>query len=364
MALYNQTHAVSARKMLSSVATLALLVGLQGCGGGGGVNSTPAPTPAPSPTPTPTPTPTPSTATLNIVSGPERATFGTTTPTTAAQGYNIATVSSQLAAGQVFALQQSATSSSPLGGTSLSVAADSATNAAGATITVVSPGPVGADTPTLQLKVPNLGIDQQVVFNSTTETLIASGPLAGKHLYVSGSTELFDYLGYGSWLVYDSTETVLLNSSPFITGFHTPNSAMPSSGTATYSGSTRGQILINGGQLPGASAVVRGNGELTANFATNSVSGTLTNMVIPSATSSSFNWNNVSLSGTISGSSISGTSGVASTVSGSSLAFSSGATGTIAGGFFGPQAEELGLIWTLRDANGSSAIGIFGATRP
>jgi hypothetical protein len=43
---------------------------------------------------------------------------------------------------------------------------------------------------------------------------------------------------------------------------------------------------------------------------------------------------------------------------------SNNATGDFSGAMFGPQGQEIGLVWTLRDAAlGRSAIGAFGAAK-
>jgi hypothetical protein len=71
-------------------------------------------------------------------------------------------------------------------------------------------------------------------------------------------------------------------------------------------------------------------------------------------------WDTVSLSGTIANALITGTTAVTSSPGNAGSLAASGA-GTIRGGFYGPAANEVGLVWTLRDAAGSIAVGTFGA---
>ncbi len=78
----------------------------------------------------------------------------------------------------------------------------------------------------------------------------------------------------------------------------------------------------------------------------------------PVGASSGQAWNNVSVTASISGTAISGTTATSSTPSGS-LAFAS-ANGTLKGGFYGPNADEVGAVWTLFD-DSKTAIGSVGA---
>ena len=116
-----------------------------------------------------------------------------------------------------------------------------------------------------------------------------------------------------------------------------------------------------------------GQASIDVNFGTGKVNGSLFNMT-------SYNsgpaldpvpWNNVSLSGSLSGATMQGTTAVTSAPSNppsliGSATLSGSATGTFNGALFGPNAQEVGLSWTLYDpsGNGKSAIGVVGATTP
>jgi hypothetical protein len=99
-----------------------------------------------------------------------------------------------------------------------------------------------------------------------------------------------------------------------------------------------------------------GDATLQTNFGTGTITGSLTNMTANGAP-----WNSVSLAGTISGGQnyFSGTSGVSSAPAGP-YSLSGSATGTFAGLFFGPNAQELGAVWTLFDGTNAAA-GTIGA---
>jgi hypothetical protein len=99
-----------------------------------------------------------------------------------------------------------------------------------------------------------------------------------------------------------------------------------------------------------------GDATLQANFGAASITGSLTNM-----TADGTPWNSVSLLGAISGGQnyFSGTTAVSSTPAGPS-SLNGSASGTFAGLFFGPNAQELGAVWTLFDGT-SAALGTIGA---
>jgi hypothetical protein len=138
---------------------------------------------------------------------------------------------------------------------------------------------------------------------------------------------------------------------------------MPTTGSATYSGTgnVSGFAAIQGAATPAGLSDIAGDGSLTANFATGAFTGAFTNMTAtPVSGGTALPWNNVSLTGTISQNVFTGTAAVTS-VPANAASISASATGTINGGFYGPAANEVGLIWRLQDAAGSLAVGTFGA---
>ncbi len=155
------------------------------------------------------------------------------------------------------------------------------------------------------------------------------------------------------------------------TGYQTPVSGVPTSGTATYSGGGPTSAGVIGTMfLPSSGGITNvslaGQAKVDVNFGTGGVSGSLTNMtaVIEGDAAPTQAWNNVALSGNLSGATMRGTTAVTN-APGSSLSMGSGATGTFSGALFGPNAQELGATWTLYDpsGNGKTAAGIVGAAK-
>jgi hypothetical protein len=162
-------------------------------------------------------------------------------------------------------------------------------------------------------------------------------------------------------------------------GSATPAGSVPTTGSATYTGNganggVGGAYFVPSGTGTIAAGSLQGNLSMTANFATNAVNGSMTNMTAtPTGGGASTPWNDVSLSGSISRSSgpvtaINGTTVAGAAPAGAGTAgFSSAATGRFFGGFFGPNADEVGGTWTLTDPNaaggGKTAFGAFGGAK-
>ena len=152
---------------------------------------------------------------------------------------------------------------------------------------------------------------------------------------------------------------------------------VPTSGTATYiglSGTSQGNAKAGGvaGQIwvpsqsgnPIQGGGVGGDATVNINFAAGSVNGQLTNMHVSGSP-----WNSVNLSGSLSGANLSGTTSTSGPPAGSPALFpqgmSSAATGTFKGALYGPNANELGAIWSLSEPTtdgGKSVLGVIAAT--
>ena len=129
--------------------------------------------------------------------------------------------------------------------------------------------------------------------------------------------------------------------------------ALPTSGSATYLGKTTGETYS-----PSGGGSLAGNASVTVNFGTNAVTGTLTNMTVI-VLGGNQAWNDVSLSGTLSGATFSGTT-AATSAGGGNLSLKASATGTMSGAVYGPAANNVGAVWTLFDGT-SAAAGALGA---
>jgi len=171
----------------------------------------------------------------------------------------------------------------------------------------------------------------------------------------SGSTvirldfDALDWTAFGSWSVYPDRNPNG-HYSEFVTGFQTPGTAVPTSGSATYDGVATG----NGGYLSGTA-------KLQTDFGARTVTGTLTDMRAGDWDSGYLPWNTVSLSASFASgqSRFSGTTAVTS-APGNDRSLGAGAVGTVLGSFFGPNAQEVGAVWTLFDGT-RSAVGTIGA---
>ena len=144
----------------------------------------------------------------------------------------------------------------------------------------------------------------------------------------------------------------------YVAGYQTPVASMPTNGSATYggTGTVIGSALIPGGST---GAQLNGNSALTANFSSGAVTGAFTNMTAtPVSGGAAQPWNNVSLTASISGAKFSGQTATSSTPSGT-YALGTG-TGTINGGFYGPNANEVGAVWTLYDGSKAAFGGVAG----
>ena len=195
--------------------------------------------------------------------------------------------------------------------------------------------------------------------------LVYVGTSGANTIHIDGLYAASDlnWTDFGSWNVFPTNGDQAANRyhSEFVTGFQTPGSNVPTTGSATYSGRTLGQFFHGGS---GGSDVLAGAANLTADFANRTIMGSLTDMSVgdPWFTGSS-PWNSVSLSASFASgqSAFTGTAAVTSAPN-HDWALKAGATGTVAGSFFGPNAEEVGAVWTLFDGT-SSAIGSLGARR-
>jgi hypothetical protein len=302
----------------------------------------------------PTPTPT------YIVGAPAAASVGTTPPLNPAQGLqqasaggsNFSDTATFPSAGTVFAATQTALQVTPT-----YVIADDATNAAGSTMTLVD-----AATGAYELKIPSLGIDADISQNAGSDLKLPGGDyLSLNNLSPDGTPGLLDYVELNQWTLKDSSDNLTTNTGWTLIGYQTPAAGMPTSGSATYSGTGNvfGTVFIPV-PAPNNSAQISGDGSLTANFATGAVTGMMTNMVTGLSHEA---WNTVSIVGTISGDTFSGAT-TANSITLSEYTLNN-ATGAISGGFYGPSANEVGAVWTLYDSNNdSAAVGVIGAPEP
>jgi len=211
-----------------------------------------------------------------------------------------------------------------------------------------------------RLSIPSLGL------NVTT-----NGRLDLSVELSAGLTSSLSYVTLGDWAPGDGQAAPISQSyyTLYQFGYETPVGAMPTTGTATFAGGTQGtEFLPVAGQL--TSIAVFGGASISVDFASGKLTGALTQMnaqttadFFDDAPHPSVPWNDVSLSASIAAGTnrFTGSAAAASNPQ-STYSLSGSAKGSIVGAFYGPNAEELGAIWTLSDGNGS-AIGGIGAKR-
>jgi hypothetical protein len=157
----------------------------------------------------------------------------------------------------------------------------------------------------------------------------------------------------------------------FVTGYETPATAIPTTGSASYTGQASGSVFF---PITGSSGItpcecaevpISGVASFTANFGARSLSGSMTGMTAPHPwddTLPNVPWNDVAFSATIIGGRFSGDAAVSNSPSGYA-SLGPNAVGSVDGKFFGPTAEEAGAVWTLFDGT-RSAIGTLTGKRP
>lgn len=251
------------------------------------------------------------------------------------------------AEGTAFPLIQSAIEITETG-----ILADGDTIDGGATLTVID-----LDTGETELSIPSLGIYAVLAANADSPTEIADG-------FVALAGAVGNYLMVGSWgAAFDNSATL----SFFVTGYRTPTDQLPTSGTASFSGTNNvaGSVLVETTGNAAAGGILVGDAAFDVNFSTGAVDGAFTNLIAFGPQGAATDWNDVSVSGTLGSaggvSTLSGTT-AASNAPGTPFALSGGADGHINGGLFGPSAEELGAVWSLADGNGA-ALGTVAAGR-
>jgi len=159
------------------------------------------------------------------------------------------------------------------------------------------------------------------------------------------------FSSFGAWSTNNTAPNVMGGFGVVASGQDTPVGAMPTTGTATYSGATTGFLQVG----TSAETRIRGTASVTANFA----SGNIT---------SAFNIpNQFNVAGTANV--VSGTNTYTGTTNTSSIAntgLPAAMTGDLRGAFYGPTAQETAGTWTLKGGTGATAaqaIGAFGAKK-
>ncbi|KPL67944.1 hypothetical protein SZ64_07320 [Erythrobacter sp. SG61-1L] len=298
-----------------SLAALGLM--LAACGGGGGVNSTPTPTPTGG-TPTPTPgggTPTPTPTTGNDLTGPlESRSFTNDAAEMSAVSVGSAGIAATAAVKQMTITYDAATQAYTL--------------TVGARSRSFGPGDLSQAKSTSKLAV------YEISSGGVTDTLTLTKP---------GTSGQFTYrfVGGAFWQRSDPSQaTALIDVATY--GFETADNALPRTGTASYAVDLMGYETHEYGTAIDA---ITGSGSLDVDFAKG--------VVITSGTLTRADYDDVEFDGKAT---------LSTTDNGFSGTFSffdySHFTGTLEGRFYGPNAQEVGAVFSTQDTKLNSAVGV------
>ena len=237
--------------------------------------------------------------------------------------------------------------------------------AAGATVTESGPQ-------TLIVTAPDLPKNGTTDTFTIGQTFVASGSVlpsgyafgsavsalgAYVTLYHGLYTLNLQYSDFGFWTAGSAASSPSTEVGVFAIGNATPSANLPTTGSAVYTGIASGVYANSAG-----SGYFGGSASLSANFASNSISGSISDIRVTPSISGPVtgSMNAISLSGTISGGTYAGTATAASTAG--TAAAITGAAGTFGGGFYGTSASETTGIFSLTGgASNAQLIGSFGA---
>jgi hypothetical protein len=193
----------------------------------------------------------------------------------------------------------------------------------------------------LEVVIPSIGLDDSFACHCNA-------------LGFEGDTAYWglNYVVLGEWAHWSGGTTGAITNT--LSGYETPVSALPTNGNAQFSGWTSGVVFKGSSQ----GAYVYGKADISVDFLSGKIIGALTNMQADRTP-----WNDVSVSGSIAGGTNTFT-GIAAVTNAPNtpLSLTGSATGRMDGKFYGPDAENIGALWTLTDGTGS-ALGGFLARR-
>jgi len=215
-------------------------------------------------------------------------------------------------------------------------AGDATTTEQGGTISLTPDG-------SLRMTLNNSALGVSGVPLSIHPTSIAGGTIQS-FIAPSGT----DHVRSGAWFIRSGGVPI---GGVWTTGFSTPQASIPTTSNFDYTGTVAG--LISEYHVPGGDGVglLSGDVNFTVNFATQKISGEISNLRVGSdGLYVTGPVNLLSFTATINPGTNSYTGEVVSAISpGGPNAFQVGTKGTISGQFFGPGATESGAVLTLSD---------------
>jgi hypothetical protein len=162
----------------------------------------------------------------------------------------------------------------------------------------------------------------------------------GGNLSQLAGTQSLSWSAYGVW----ADTTAAFRGGSFAFGTLTPVGSVPTSGSATFAGTTMGQ-----GGSSTAPYALQGSAQVTVNFSTHAVTTNLTNLAtVNLSTNAKGSLPDLTGTATLSGNAYAGPIG------GGAL------SGTINGNLYGPAAQETAGVWQAT-GGGNSWMGSYGA---
>lgn len=331
-------------RRVTKKAAIVMMVGasfsLGGCAGGGGVASTPTPTPTPAPTPT-------ANLSLNPLTASES--FKNDAVMAAVSGTNGVWVDAPVSSATLTVSYDKATNSYTVasGGQSQTFGPASLlpSNPSGAVIgnTIV---------PTASAITSSFSVyDKSQSATSVNTLILSSNTHAISQINNFGITPtdgaaslVFTYSGYGEWLTGNLSGSSMAGNVYYFTyGVATPDAATPRAGSANYKFDLDAKIFGQSSYV----AYLNGNGVLNANFGTGAITLATTPLYVietnVATNSTSGSYAGFSGSATISSSANS----FAGTFTYTPNAIYAGPiTGSLTGRFYGPNAEEVGAVFS------------------
>jgi hypothetical protein len=180
-----------------------------------------------------------------------------------------------------------------------------------------------------------------------------------------------DYMTFGTWALVPTAQSLPTDAGSFVTGYVTPTASVPTTGQAQYSsaGGTGRVFVVNAGKV--ISASLSGFGVLDVDFGTGAVTGAIKNITTtpddtPNALPSLGGVHDILITANIvrGEPNISGTTSSTKSNISNQFTLKDTATGKISGQFFGPNATEIGAVWTLSNGDGTGfAVGAFASVK-
>jgi hypothetical protein len=252
----------------------------------------------------------------------------------------------------------------PLGGSTVITTPTSVASFSAGQITATWRGTVtsgGLTWPVIDLSIPSLSLNATNLQGDGTILTLADG---GK---VNAKFSGLTYTLLGGWS-YKPANGNTSYIGQVVTGYGTAPASVPTSGSATYTGTggVVGAYFVPSGTTAIQAGTLNGDVTLNVSFANNTASGSFTNMMATPVGGTATPWNTVTLTNqsmTRGTSAVTFLSSASTTTNTGAAGFSAAATGAANGTFYGPTAQEVGGTWFLNETagGGKAAFGTFGA---